>query len=105
MMATKPLNPYQGLKLVFIGLGSATATLGDKTLESLPGIETPRSGRTNTIPGRDKTLESLPGIETSIPPPAIPQSQGATKPLNPYQGLKQYCNLLTGAKPVKRQNP
>ena len=40
--ATKPLNPYQGLKRrVF--LCYAGSCNGDKTLESLPGIETQSS--------------------------------------------------------------
>ena len=37
--ATKPLNPYQGLKLNFPAY-PYPAFRGDKTLESLPGIET-----------------------------------------------------------------
>ena len=39
IVATKPLNPYQGLKLP-PDLILQLSFVSDKTLESLPGIET-----------------------------------------------------------------
>ena len=52
--------------------------ISDKTLESLPGIETSRSLVSPILSYGDKTLESLPGIETRPPaddPDAEPRRQ------------------------------
>ena len=79
----------------------------DKTLESLPGIETRQASQPAESSDSDKTLESLPGIETRTFFLAGSTAWRATKPLNPYQGLKQrvYKAIVAPLFATKPLNP
>ena len=84
----KTLESLPGIETVALFTRLDSGLGCDKTLESLPGIETMQQFKAIEAIECDKTLESLPGIETQIWSANCEGDSAATKPLNPYQGLK-----------------
>ena len=101
--ASKPLKPFQGLKLKCPR--ALTANKCFKASKTLSGIETKNANRTLIISPASKPLKPFQGLKHQCLP-RQPNRIYASKPLKPFQGLKHRPTLcdpyLCGAsKPLK----
>ena len=101
--ASKPLKPFQGLKLIHISI-SELSNNASKPLKPFQGLKHTRCRYFHTLLGF-KASETLLGIETQQWQLQQHRSY-ASKPLKPFQGLKPPSPLrkyptLVASKPLK----
>ena len=90
--ATKPLKPFQGLKSLALCVADSFFTR-HKTSETLLGIEKQQQLKQRQLADSHKTSETLLGIEKNKSR-TINRIILATKPLKPFQGLKKKALLV-----------
>ncbi len=103
--ASKPLKPFQGLKPI-VKQPISLSIIASKPLKPFQGLKPCSRNRTRNSQGRFKASETLLGIETNAKRYLSTNKMVASKPLKPFQGLKLVVGLLhrivcIASKPLK----